>query len=224
MAGVVTSLVGLAKTIPPALTFGNFIQQATGSATPIAAGVTFPLPPSSTRRIVVCLIGYGPPTGVASAVTIGGIAATIHVNNRNASGTVLTIASALVPTGASGSVQVTYPSATSNSGLFCWSYGIDGMISGTPQAFIDTASPFNQAITCAADSAIIACQAVYSAGATTTWSGTAGVVENSDVSPGGLSGAGSVASLLNSTALSGATVIGTPTNNNAAQMGVVVFT
>lgn len=203
----------------------GFVRQATGSASPSFANVPFGVP-SASRIITVPIIGFGPPSGVASAVTIGGVSATLHVNNRNASGTIITLASAVVPTGTSGTVQITYPSATSNAGAFCWAYRVDGMISSTPQVITDFASPFNQPVTCNANSAIIGMGTWYQNGATgpDSWSGTSGITKDDMQVSGGLAGAGSVASILTPSALSGQTMIYTPVTTNAAQMGGVIFT
>lgn len=215
----------LVKPRVPALSYNGFVRQATGAAAPSFANVPFGVP--NGKRIVNCsFIGFGPPSGVASAVTIGGVPATIHVNNRSASGTIITIASALVPNGSSGTVQITYPSATSNAGAFCWSHSVYDMISATPQVITDFATPFNQPVTCDANSAIIGLGTWYQNGATgpDSWSGTSGISKDDGQVSGGLAGAGSVASILTPNALTGQTMIYTPVTTNAAQMGGVVFT
>lgn len=209
--------------IPPALAYGNFVWQPTGAAAPSFAGVTFPLNPSASRRVVVCIIGFGPPTGVASAVTIGGIAATIHTNTRQAAGTILTIASAVVPTGSSGTVQITYPSATSNAGAFCWSYAVDGMQSGTPQAFTDVATPFTIADSWSANSAFIALGTWYQDGAVANADSWTNIRKDDGRASGGLAGAGSVASGFATSAGSGSQTY-TPPTTNAAGMHLVIFT
>lgn len=209
----------------PSLDYLGFVRQATGSATPNHTGMAFGIP-SGTRRLVASSIAFGPPSGAASACIIGGISATIHLSLRNANGTIISIASAVVPTGTSGNVQFTYPSATSNAGSFCWLHRVDGMISGTPSVLTDVASPFTQNVTCNINSAIIGVGTWYQNGATgpDSWSGTSGITKDDGQVSGGLSGAGSVGSILTPSALTAGAVTYSPVTTNAAQMGVVVFT
>lgn len=65
----------------------------------------------AARRIVVCVNGRAGSAGsTISSVTIGGVSATIHVQANNGASASCTscIASALVPSGASGSIVVTF--------------------------------------------------------------------------------------------------------------------
>lgn len=205
----------------------NFLQGSrntnTASTTHTYSGVNFGTP-SGDRIIVVVAIAGGPPSGVFSGITIGGIAATISRNTRNASGTVIAIAYANVPTGDSGSVVLTMPSAPTGNGTILMVYEVAGFPSLAPaSSFIDTASHFNQSVSAAGSpAAVIAGGTCYiNGGGSHTWSGTAGIAE--DYEAGGTQTlAGSSASVLNMSGVSG-TVICTPVTINAAQMVGLVF-
>lgn len=212
--------VRASNVVPPTVTYGNFVQQPTGSATPNFTGMTFPITPSPTRRIVACIIAFGPPTGVASAVTIGGVAATIHTNTRQAAGTILTIASALVPTGSSGTVVATYPSATSNAGAFCWTYGVDG-IGNTITPYTDVATPFAISVSFVPNNAIICLGTWYQNGAVANADSWTNIIKDDGRASGGLAGAGSVAGAL-TTGTGPTTITYTPPTTNAAGSHIIV--
>ncbi len=100
-----------------------------------------------------------------SAVTIGGIAATIHAATNNTGNTrngVVAIASAIVPTGTTADVVVTHPLPV--LGCHISVYRASGLVSGTP---FDTATSDNAAnllIDIPVRGFVIACAATVSGG------------------------------------------------------------
>lgn len=207
---------------PPRCDYKGFISQPTASATPIASAFNVPNP-NGTRRLVAMAIAFGPPSGVASSMVIGGVGATLAVNNRIGTGTIMTWGYANVPTGTSVSVNMTYPSTTSNSGLHCYLWEVDGMISWTPVVYHDAATPFTMSTTFSLNSAAMFGFTVYQNGGTSTnWTN---VVETDDryIS---LAGVSSVASFLANSGAAGynITAAAVSGSTNAAQSGGLIFT
>lgn len=93
---------------------------------------------NANRYIAVCTTQRSSPT--LSSVTIGGVSATI-VAQANNTGNVAGIAIALVPTGATGDIVVTWGSSGLNCAISV--YQIDNLLSATPFHSITdiTASP-----------------------------------------------------------------------------------
>ena len=206
----------------PSLSYLGPLQDAVARSTYTYTGASLGAA-SSSRIIAIVAIAGGPPTNIATSVTIGGVTATIVNNNRAAAGTVLTTAYAEVPTGTTGDIVIVYPSNAGGGGSLVFPYRVDGMISSTPASFSDTSNPFSQGVTCAAGSAIITGACGYLAGAgSVSWSGTANIVEDDDIDAGTVFGGS--ASLLTLSALTGETVIATPATLNAAQMQGLIFT
>lgn len=96
------------------------------------------------RRIFVSATSSAPSANVGiSAVTIGGISATIHAASNNTGNTrngIVAIASAIVPSGTTADVVVTHP--LSALGCHISVYRATGLTSGTPT---DTATADNAA-------------------------------------------------------------------------------
>lgn len=75
---------------------------------------TFTVPfgnPDPNRLLIAHIVGRASLTPTLSSVTIGGVSATVHVNSRNTASSHLSvaiIASAIVPTGVSGDIVVTF--------------------------------------------------------------------------------------------------------------------
>lgn len=149
----------------------------TGSLTTYAfAGVNFG-PASPTRLIVVCMGGYRDKGGTIVSATIGGVAATIHFNSSLGNGS-LAMISALVPTGTSGAINITW--SIQQAAMTIDVYAIDNIKSTTPAfTLTDTASPLSQNITFAPKTVVIAQVKSYTTGSF-TWSGSAGLIEQDD--------------------------------------------
>lgn len=107
VAGACNLLLGGA--VDPKLQWLVSAQSNSGSgAARGLTGVTWQLPPSSTRQIFACVTGFltGFPTIVSA--TIGGIPATLHVSASSSTQDGMCIFSAIVPTGVSGDIQFTW--------------------------------------------------------------------------------------------------------------------
>lgn len=139
-------------------------------------GVNFGAP-SSTRRIVVCIAGYRDAGGTVASATIGGIAATIHLNTSLGNGSIA-IVSAVVPTGTSGTVVINWSILQAATTIDV--YAVDNIKSTIPTlTAVDTTSPLSQNISHDPNTVVIAHAKTYTTGSF-TWSGTAGLVEQAD--------------------------------------------
>lgn len=100
-----------------------------------------------------------------SAITIGGIAATIHAATNNTGNTrngVVAIASAIVPTGTTADVIVTHP--LSVLGCHISVYRATGLVSGTPTDTATSDNAGNLLIDIPVRGFVIACAATVSGG------------------------------------------------------------
>lgn len=107
----------------------NYADEAVNITTKTWTGVSFGTP--SEGRYIIVAIGTRNDTRTISSVTIGGVSATIIVQNQDGNATV-GIAIALVPTGTSGDVAVTLNNAADAHYLGVWS--VTGLPSATPVA------------------------------------------------------------------------------------------
>ena len=124
--------------------------------------VTFGDERSDRRMAAVIHWNEGGSHFTLDSATIGGEAATIHVQRGHSGGSTglgAAIISAVVPTGASGVVDCTFSGATSN--VSCGVYRLTGLSSGTPtdtdsdQSTVTT-TDLSVTITVAADGIVIA--------------------------------------------------------------------
>lgn len=150
---------------------------------------------TDTRRIVITVQGRRDAGGVVNSATIGGIAATIHTNSSLDQGSISMI-SALVPSGLTGTVAITWSLLQAACGINV--YRLIGESDPTPVfALTDTSNPLNVTPTISEETAVIACARNF--GSTSfTWGGTLGIVEDNDTYPLAEINTSSVASVITS--------------------------
>ena len=185
-----------------------------------AASYTFPsqnLGEADASRIIVVFIrGYRDAGGTISSVTIGGVAATIHLNNSIGDGSTATV-SAVVPTGTSGDIVVNW--GLTQAGCTIITYSIVGAGNTTPEfAIADTTTPLSITPTISGETAVLAFAGTRSSTATWVWSGTLDVIEDSEQA--GDSRSVSSASLLTSDT---GNIIATPSVSSARALHVIGF-
>jgi hypothetical protein len=129
------------------------------------------------RRIIVAVSGYRDAGGTVSSATIGGVSATVHVNKSQAYSSIAII-SAVVPTGTSGTVSITWSVLQAACSISVFAMDLDGSSS-----LYDSGSDYSGGISVSvsppARSCLVCHVARYNAGAY-TWSGTLGVTEYDD--------------------------------------------
>lgn len=118
-------------TVTPISYTANGFTAGTAVATPSIASVPFGT--AKSTRLVVCVVFWICSTArTFTSATIGGVAATKHIDQHgtttNAAG--CAIISALVPTGTSGTVVLTFSGAVASCGVY--SYSIYDAVSNTP--------------------------------------------------------------------------------------------
>lgn len=134
--------------------------------------------PHPTRRIVVGVRGRRDSGGQFTAL-IGGISADIHYNTSLGQGST-GMCSALVPTGETGTISITWP-ARAQVGTTISFYSVIGGKDSAPTLYgEDLVTTLTISPSFTEKQAIIAMAGVYSSSATWTWSGTLGVIEDSD--------------------------------------------
>lgn len=141
----------LASVSSGAISLSDFYSKTTAAAEEVTflgssitysgtSSLTFSSVPFGTagasRRIIVCVYGKAGATGLAlSSVTIGGVAATIHVNNAVDDGVsmslVAAIVSASVTSGTSGSVVPTFNKTVNDAGIGTFTAPTGATISDT---------------------------------------------------------------------------------------------
>ncbi len=152
---------------------------------------------TSTRIIVVC--AFGRKAAGLSAGTIGGVSANIDLS-QNQLDYCMGIMSAVVDSGNSGSVSVTFNDSADAANISV--FAIDGMQSTSVNNTYNNTSTTTQNIACNSNAAVIAMAGNYiNGGGTMTWSGIAGVTEATDSTADSVMMT-STASLLTSTTLS----------------------
>lgn len=152
---------------------------STGSVTSTVTGATFGT--AFSGRVLCVLLGSAV-GNLTSSATIAGVSAVV----TNFSGGVISIACALVPTGTSGSIVVTYPSADQAISLAVIS--VSGAVNASPSATLTSGVGGNLAVS--AGGSIIALVFKNTAGAG-TWSGLPTVyVTNTNILGAGLVGSG----------------------------------
>ena len=135
---------------------------------------------SADRRIVVGVRGNAAGGGTVSSATIGGVSATIHINNGAANGSTATI-SAIVPSGTTGDIIITWSTTQNECGIVA--YSIKGETSATPEfALSDLTTPLDITPTILGNTAVIAHSACRhpSIGIECDWAGSLGVIEDTD--------------------------------------------
>jgi hypothetical protein len=155
----------------------NFIEAGAPAAASWSTGIGTA---SADRLVVVCISIRRDATVSITSATIGGITATLHVNTANTTGNCFII-SAVVPTGTTATVAITF--STTTTILTYATYTVKGYLSATPvftdrQTTAGTARTTTQTTT--SRTAIIVADTCVNNGQTTTWSGTMGLVEDSD--------------------------------------------
>src|SRR3990167_4649552 len=130
---------------------------------------------AADRYIIACVHGRVGTSRTLSSVTIGGVTATlsknISVNTESTNYSVVAIAIAAVPTGATGDVVVTFSGGMSRCGIAL--YRIVGLLSATPtdsEEDITVAQDTSLTIDAAVNGFIVATSASGSSG-TSTWGG-----------------------------------------------------
>lgn len=134
---------------------------------------------TADRLIVACFSGYRNTASSMSTCTIGGVSATIHVQQINPY-SMAYVCSAIVPAGTSGDIVAYFPSYLAASELAV--YSIKDYTSATPYineySYLSGSTP---TITISPDAnSIVIGNAAMTNGVSTTWSGTAGLTEYSD--------------------------------------------
>lgn len=112
------------------------------------------------RRVVVTL---GFEAATISSVTIGGVAATVDASSARSA-----VVSAIVPTGTTADVAVTFVSAPSRASIAV--YTITGGAAPS-SSFTDDSAPMSQTATAAIGEVVIATGYSTSGGVTDTWTG-----------------------------------------------------
>lgn len=162
---------------PAVLTYRSTTTDTVARTTYTFSGLTFGTA-ETNRLMVVCITGYDVSTSISS-VTIGGISATIHRQNTT-SLSCMGIASAVVPTGTTGDVVVTFGDAADDAAIDL--YSITNLQStAIVNNSIDTTEPLDITISADSGSAIIAFANNVNNPTVVTWGGTIGVTKNSDV-------------------------------------------
>lgn len=135
--------------------------------------------PSATRRIIVCVGGYRDAGGAVSSATINGVAATIHVSDNSAYQS-MAIISAVVPTGTSVTIAITWSISQAACGIAVFAMDT-GNASSLYTSGSDYAGALSVSVSPPARSVTIAAAIRYYASAITwTWGGTLGATEYSD--------------------------------------------
>jgi len=143
---------------------------------------------SATRRVVV---GVTSRSTNVSSITIGGVSATLD-NDYAFSSNRATIASAVVPTGTTANVVVTFAAATTRCGLGVWTLN-----SGSPTGQTGTGNgtaPSATVTTTTGDVVIAASIENGTVGSTATWTGATERYDQTVESDLGHTGADTVAS------------------------------
>lgn len=136
------------------------------------------------RLVVICVTGSdgGNGTQITSA-TIGGVAATIHVNTAQGGATsaYIGIISALVPRGTTGAVSITFNTSKNRCYIGCYSlYNLDNLTPvGTSNPAWATSTNITVTSSAANTGFCIACSATRTA---STYTNT-GAIEDFDISP-----------------------------------------
>lgn len=140
--------------------------------------VSFGNNPSPTRLIIACVTIRK--TASITSATIGGVSATINLQaTRSSNDYCHGIISAIVPTGTSGNIVINIADAGMSAAISV--YAADGLKSVTPTLTRSTTST-STSISVAKGGIAIATAGNYKSGSVIcSWSGTVGVVENSDV-------------------------------------------
>lgn len=190
----------------------DYMQQDISTATASAytfSSVSFGSA-TATRIIVATIATRKSPAPGISSVSIGGVSATlylaIHASGDDYS-TVIAIAT--VPSGTTGDIVVTCSGTT--LGCIINTFRLDGFSSAVPASQqSDATDPMSINVTCAANVAVI-CHAINykTSSPTMSWSGAAGVVEQSDTFIASVMCA-STAMILTTGSLSSANVDATP--------------
>jgi hypothetical protein len=144
----------------------------------------------STRRVIVGVAGSATSPQTLSSATIGGVGATIHVNNSSVDHS--SLISALVPTGTTATIAVTFSGAQ-----FCAGIGIYRLINETVSTPHATATDLtlssgvlSTTINVPSNGALVAiCKAFGSATPTCAWSGATERYDQVMESPDSQSGA-----------------------------------
>lgn len=163
---------------------------SSGASTSVATTYTFNSiafgTASSTRRVFALVTGRSGSTGrTISSGTIGGVSATIHVQNTASSGgsTVTGILSADVPAGTTGTVAITF-SASMDGGCVVFVIALDNLQSTTPvdtggATAVSGASVSDTSVAWNAGGYVMAVAHFHSGTGNTTWTG---LTESADVS------------------------------------------
>jgi hypothetical protein len=163
----------------------EFLTASTAGAATTYTLTSIPFGTATSDRLIVVMVnGHRAATRTVTSATIGGVTATIHMNHGT-SVTQLAIFSAVVPTGTSGTVVIAW--SGDQADIRYAVYSIKGYVSTTPSLtdqIINTSVAPTSTISPAANTAVLA-HAISFTGAgaaTTTWSGTAGLVKSNDTS------------------------------------------
>ena len=136
---------------------------------------------SADRRIVVCVRGWADNSTTVSSATIGGVAATIHINQGMNFGSAA-IFSAIVPTGATGDIVITWGGVQAGNAISA--YAIRGETSATPDFVVnDLSNPLDITPTISGNTAVIGHGGIsgnnnLANSVAWTWAGGLGLVEN----------------------------------------------
>jgi hypothetical protein len=177
-------LRGISTTLPPP-TFSyigrstNTANQTNYSFSSVGIGT------AASDRLVVCVVsGVGSTSGerLVSSATIGEVSATIHVQSDTS--TINTaIISAVVPTGTSATVDIRYNTSMSNCVFDTFSlYGLASTTPGAAPRFRGDGSSniFTVSLNTETDGIVIAGSRTGSSITSHDWSGSVGVVENTE--------------------------------------------
>lgn len=129
---------------------------------------------ATSRRVVVAISWrYSSPAPAISSVTIGGVSATVHASVMTGDGgsNAVAIASAVVPTGTSADVVVTFASTSTRCGIGVWTLPNGGSYTGQSAGAQGNTNLSVDVTTVAGQGVIAAVMSLGSSTATSTWTG-----------------------------------------------------
>jgi hypothetical protein len=219
-----TQLVGFGAAPPDAATAAAALFTANAASATTSLGYSFSSlnfgTASADRHLLIGTAGQAGSAASVSAVTIGGISAS-QVFSASSSTVTVAFWIAAVPTGTSGTVQITWAAQRARCAVIVWA--LTGLQSTTP---VDTGSEVNSGSTALNDDVDISAGGVclamaYDSGTgsrTWTWSGLSEVIDTTFAS--GRSYTGGSADF--ATAQSGFTVQTTPSGSTTANVLSIV--
>ncbi|WCL50120.1 Ig domain-containing protein [Leptospira sp. GIMC2001] len=176
--------------------------------------------PDPNRLLVIVASGVRDVGGTVSTATIGGVGATIHLNTNQGSGS-SAIVSAVVPNGIDGNVNIEW--TVQQIGTDIQVYRLTNLQSFTPAFTHEViASPLTQTISVSENTAVIANAKSWTGLSDIAWSGSAGLIKDSQVDFIGATFFSS-ASFLFTSAENNIVITATPDGGSIQSLRVIAF-